>query len=125
MDQEESEETEDTDEFDAIDGLETPDAAELVEPVGAVEMGDDPADEPAEEDVDMADLLTVVELDKPVLVVDLRPRYHLESCEHLRLREPIALPVSQAREDGFTPCALCRPDAALAASTRRLRSANT
>lgn len=82
----------------------------------------DPPDEPAEEDVDMADLLIVIDLTDEVLVVDLRPRYHLAPCNHLDGREAIPLPVNEAREDGFTPCTRCGPDALLAAAARALRS---
>ncbi len=78
----------------------------------------DPLDEPAEEDVEMADVLSVIDLDVEVLVVDLRPRYHLTSCDHLRGRHSIGIPVNQARLDGFTPCSLCRPDATLATAAR-------
>ncbi len=85
----------------------------------------DPTDEPAEEDVDMADLLVVIELTDEVLVVDLRPRYHRAGCAHLKDREAIPLPVNEAREDGFTPCGLCQPDAALAAAARQTRSSRT
>lgn len=81
----------------------------------------DPADEPGEEDVDMADLLVVIDLPDEVLVIDLRPRYHLPGCVHLENREAIPLPVNEARADGFTPCGLCRPDAALAAAARQAR----
>lgn len=91
-------------------------------PVDTADTGPiDPEDEPAEEDVDMADLLTVVDLTEEVLVVDLRPRYHLARCEHLEGREVVPIPVNEAREDGFTPCSLCRPDAALAAAARSTR----
>lgn len=83
---------------------------------------DDPADEPPEEVVDMADLLVIIDLTDEVLVVDLRPRYHLSGCTHLRGREAIPLPVNEAREDGFTPCALCQPDTALAGAVRQARS---
>ncbi len=78
----------------------------------------DPLDEPAEDDVEMADVLSVIDLDVEVLVVDLRPRYHLKSCEHLGGRHSIGIPVNQARLDGFTPCSLCRPDATLATAAR-------
>ncbi len=78
----------------------------------------DPQGEPAEEDVEMADVLSVIALDVEVLVVDLRPRYHLKSCEHLLGRHSIGIPVNQARLDGFTPCSLCRPDATLATAAR-------
>lgn len=101
--------------------------AEAVEAISGSETDPtvDPVDEPAEEDVEIADVLTVVDLDVAVLVVDLRPRYHLEGCEHLRTRETIPIPVHQAREDGFTPCGLCRPDAALASAARTTNSSDS
>jgi hypothetical protein len=76
--------------------------------------------EPAEEDADVADVLAVAELDAEVRVVDERPRYHLATCRWLtgRGRPTLALPIREARELGFTPCALCTPDRALAATTR-------
>lgn len=74
--------------------------------------------EPAEEDTDAADLLAVTDLDIPVVVVDERPRYHLASCRWLGARPTLALPVREARELGFTPCAVCGPDRALAAAQR-------
>lgn len=83
---------------------------------------EDPPDEPGEEDVDVADLLIVIDLDDPVLVVDLRPRYHRTGCAHLVSRDAIALPVREAREDGFTPCVLCSPDSALAEAVRSRRT---
>jgi hypothetical protein len=78
----------------------------------------DPEVEPAEEDTDAADVLAVAELDAEVLVVDERPRYHLASCRWLTDRPTLALPVREARELGFTPCAVCTPDRALAAAHR-------
>jgi len=55
--------------------------------------------------------------DEPVWVVDGRPRYHLAGCGFLlgRRPEPEPVPLRQAVEDGFTPCALCDPDTRLAA----------
>ncbi len=78
----------------------------------------DPAVEPAEEDTDAADLLAVSELDTEVRVVDERPRYHLAGCRWLAGRPTLTLPVREARELGFTPCAVCSPDRALAAAHR-------
>jgi hypothetical protein len=75
----------------------------------------DPPDEPAEEDVSAPTVLKVVDLDAEVVVVDGRPRYHLADCPHLEGRETVPLPVSEARESGFTPCSLCKPDATLTA----------
>lgn len=77
--------------------------------------------EPAEEDTDAADLLVVSELDNSVVVLDERPRYHLEVCDWLGGRATIAVPVAEARELGFTPCALCTPDTTLAARQRATR----
>lgn len=53
--------------------------------------------------------------DEPVWVVDGRPRYHLSHCGFLLGRQPEPVPLSQAVEDGFSPCALCDPDSGLAA----------
>lgn len=78
--------------------------------------------EPTEEDTDAADLLLVCELDDEVAVVDERPRYHLPDCRWVGTRPTEALPVREARELGFTPCAGCGPDAELAA---RHRAPNT
>jgi hypothetical protein len=56
-------------------------------------------------------------------VVDEHPRYHLADCPWLAGRTTIALPVDEARTDGFTPCGLCAPDRGLAEAERRRRSA--
>ncbi|SHF33389.1 hypothetical protein [Streptoalloteichus hindustanus] len=77
-----------------------------------------PDPEPAEEDTDAADVLAVAELADQVLVVDERPRYHLADCGWLADRPTIPLPVREARELGFTPCALCAPDAVLVGRRR-------
>jgi hypothetical protein len=53
--------------------------------------------------------------DEPVWVIDGRPRYHLSGCGFLLGRHPEPVPLRQAVEDGFTPCALCDPDSELAA----------
>lgn len=82
----------------------------------------DPADEPPEEDVDMSDLLVIIDLTEEVFVVDLRPRYHLADCQHLRDREAVPIPINEARADGFTPCVLCGPDASLASAARQAGS---
>lgn len=77
--------------------------------------------EPGEEDTDAADLLVVYELTEQVLVVDEHPRYHLARCPWPDRAMAEQLPVREARELGFTPCARCRPDTALA---RRHRAAS-
>jgi hypothetical protein len=79
--------------------------------------------DPPEEDVEVTDLLTVVDLSDEVLVVDEHPRYHLAGCRWLGGRETIPLPVREARTDGFTPCAVCSPDAHLGAVERARRAA--
>lgn len=78
--------------------------------------------DPGEEDTDAADLLVVWELTDEVLVVDEYPRYHLVRCQWPGAARTERLPVREARELGFTPCALCRPDATLA---RRRRASST
>lgn len=50
-----------------------------------------------------------------VLVVPGRPRYHLAGCRYLSGRQPEECSPVDARERGFTPCGVCRPDAALVA----------
>ena len=97
-----------------------PPAPPVAPPVADAADGDDlDLDaEPAEEDTDAADLLAVTELDTEVRVVDERPRYHLTGCRWLADRPTLTLPVREARELGFTPCAVCSPDRALAAAHR-------
>lgn len=77
--------------------------------------------EPAEEPTDATDLLVVSELQAEVRVVDEHPRYHLAMCLWLVDKQTLPLPVSEARQLGFTPCARCGPDAVLAAQYRAAR----
>lgn len=78
-----------------------------------------PADEePPEEDTDAADLLAVADLVDEVRVLDERPRYHLSSCSWLAGRPTLGLPVQEARQLQFTPCAVCRPDSTLVSRSR-------
>ncbi|MFF5987512.1 hypothetical protein [Prauserella flavalba] len=79
------------------------------------------AGDPAEEQTDAADLLVVSALESEVLVVDEYPRYHVGGCTWLESKDTIPLPVKEARDLGFTPCALCTPDATLAAEHRERR----
>ncbi|WP_329102448.1 hypothetical protein OG792_23930 [Micromonospora sp. NBC_01699] len=81
---------------------------------------DDPyPDEPAAQYVAPADAARIARMAEDVLVVDGRPRYHLADCPHLRDRETEPLPVGEAVELGFTPCAACEPDTRLLADTHR------
>jgi hypothetical protein len=82
----------------------------------------DGAEDPAVEEVEVTDLLLVVDLRDEVLVVDEHPRYHLAGCSWLGARETVPLPVDEARTDGFTPCAVCAPDHALAERERARRA---
>jgi hypothetical protein len=93
------------------------------EPAAGADAYPDPPDEPPEEDVSAPDALRVTGLDTDVYVVDGRPRYHLQDCPHLADREVIPLPVPEAREAGFTPCSLCRPDTTLAGQARKAAGA--
>lgn len=78
----------------------------------------DPHDEPIEESVSDDDVRRTADLPYDVIVVDGRPRYHLVDCNHLHDRDIVSLPLAEARESGFTPCSLCRPDSTLAARAR-------
>lgn len=78
-------------------------------------------EEPGDEGTDAAVLLQGEELDVSVLVIDERPRYHLDSCGWLGDRSTVPLSLRQARRLGFTPCALCAPNAVLTAKARVVR----
>jgi hypothetical protein len=77
--------------------------------------------EPGEEPTDASDLLVVAGLNVEVRVVDEHPRYHLATCVWLANRPTIPIPVSEARQLGFTPCSRCAPDSVLAARHRAAR----
>lgn len=94
------------------------DSPEQVDQVDRVGQNGTGVDESAEEDTDAADLLLVAELTDEVRVVDEHPRYHLDDCPSLAGRTSLPLPLREARELEFTPCARCRPDATLAARQR-------
>jgi hypothetical protein len=81
----------------------------------------DDTGEPGEEPTDASDLLVVAGLNVEVRVVDEHPRYHLATCVWLANRPTIPVPVSEARQLGFTPCARCGPDGVLAARHRAAR----
>ncbi|HZD98171.1 MAG TPA: hypothetical protein VE132_08415 [Micromonosporaceae bacterium] len=79
-----------------------------------------PADEPEAESVSLDDAARVAALSREVLVIDGRPRYHLAHCVHLMGRESEPLPIAEAIELGFTPCALCEPDTNLLAEASQV-----
>jgi hypothetical protein len=66
-------------------------------------------DEPGEEELTAYVAGRVAKLRVDVLVIDGRPRYHLDECLHLLGRTTDRLPVKDAVELGFTPCADCKP----------------
>ncbi|MEH0972919.1 hypothetical protein V6U77_17505 [Micromonospora sp. CPCC 205546] len=93
-------------------------------PVADDDPGAGPAvaydDEPPAQDVTPAEAARVARLDAEVRVVDGRPRYHLADCAYLAGRRHEPLPVAEAVDLGFTPCARCAPDTALLADAGRL-----
>jgi hypothetical protein len=90
-------------------------------PADRIEDSADYSAEPGEEPTDASDLLVVAGLKAEVRVVDEHPRYHLATCLWLANRPTIPVPVSEARQLGFTPCARCGPDGVLAARSRAAR----
>jgi hypothetical protein len=78
--------------------------------------------EPPVEEVEVTDLLVVLDLTDEVLVIDEHPRYHLAGCPHVNGRGTFAMPMVEARTDGFTPCATCAPDRNLARVERARRA---
>jgi heme exporter protein D len=108
-----------TTEIRPVEAIAEPVVAEA-EPEPAPEADDE---EPDEEATDASDLLVVSDLSVEVRVVDEHPRYHLAGCTWLSGKPTLPLPVSEARQLGFTPCARCGPDAVLAAKHRASRGA--
>ena len=49
-----------------------------------------------------------------VLVVAGRPRYHVAGCRYLTGKDADEVDVQSARDEGFSACGVCKPDAALA-----------
>ncbi|MFF5055523.1 hypothetical protein ACFY1S_20315 [Micromonospora sp. NPDC000663] len=90
------------------------DGASPVDAVAAEALAGEPAAQP----VTPAEAARVARLPDPVQVVDGRPRYHLAHCAHLVGRAAETLPVAEAVELGFTPCARCAPATVLLADVR-------
>ncbi|WP_188116180.1 hypothetical protein [Salinispora cortesiana] len=78
-------------------------------------------DEPAPQSVSPAEAARLARLGREVWVVDAHPRYHLAGCSRL-LGEPEPLPVAEAVDLGFTPCAHCAPVATLLTEEGRIAS---
>jgi hypothetical protein len=83
------------------------------EPGGTADRTD-----PGVEETKTTDLPVLRDVTDEVLVVDEHPRYHLAHCAWLGSVPTEPLPVREARELGFTPCAQCRPDATLVGRRR-------
>ncbi|MEO6882017.1 MAG: hypothetical protein ABI181_13870 [Mycobacteriaceae bacterium] len=86
---------------------------------GSVEVSPGPlaADTgPAEESAEAADALRLSGLAVSVLVVDEHPRFHVAGCSWLEGRTTMTLPVGEAVDLEFTPCAWCTPVVRLAGS---------
>ncbi|MFB9683622.1 hypothetical protein [Amycolatopsis plumensis] len=77
-----------------------------------------PDSDPGVEDTPEEDAALLADLEDEVVVVDEHPRYHLRTCSWLGTRDTIPIGVGEARQLGFTPCDVCRPNAALAAAHR-------
>ncbi|MFD5091752.1 hypothetical protein ACFWMR_14195 [Amycolatopsis thailandensis] len=130
-DSEEAEEPEDSEDSPSVeesdaDEEKKPEDAEQTALIPAAGELDDTEDvpepqrngDPGEEKSDPADVAVVSELETEVVVVDEYPRYHVTSCEWLETRDTIPLGIGEARQLGFTPCALCTPDAEIAGQHR-------
>jgi hypothetical protein len=103
-------------------------AAAAAEPGAAEPARDEPAasvddvfaappafdEEPPEELSDGTVAQLVAGLEDEVVVVDEQPRYHTADCRGVAAKPVIPLPVREAVELGFTPCAWCSPNRRLA-----------
>jgi hypothetical protein len=78
--------------------------------VGAAEpaAGAEPAAEAEPAPAESAD--EELEVGGTVLVVEGRPRYHVGGCRYLTGKSAEPVDVRDAREEGFTPCGVCKPD---------------
>jgi len=100
---------------DLGDPAETPEP----EPADASAEPETTADsEPGVEETPEADIAVLADLEDEVVVVDEHPRYHLRTCPWLGPRDTIPIGVGEARQLGFTPCDVCRPNATLVATHR-------
>ena len=82
-----------------------------VRTVSAAAAASSSAGEPAETD-NLSD--EAVTAGGTVLVVPGRPRYHVEGCRYLAGKATEERDVTAALDEGFSPCGVCKPDAALA-----------
>ncbi|MEU0531095.1 hypothetical protein [Amycolatopsis tolypomycina] len=95
------------------------DPADAPEPADASAEAETTADsDPGVEETPEEDVAVLADLEDEVVVVDEHPRYHLRTCTWLGTRDTIPIGVGEARQLGFTPCDVCRPDATLVAAHR-------
>ncbi|MEV0426733.1 hypothetical protein [Micromonospora sp. NPDC050495] len=78
--------------------------------------------EPPAQPLSPAQAERLAEVFADVQVVDGHPRFHLPDCPHLIGRDDEPLPVGEAVQLGFTPCADCAPATALLPDPPRDRS---
>ena len=76
-------------------------------------------DEPDEQELTAAMAARVAKLRADVIVIDGRPRYHLDACLHLLGRTTHRLPVMDVVELGFTSCGDCEPATTLLGASAR------
>ncbi|MEV2241338.1 hypothetical protein [Micromonospora sp. NPDC049891] len=100
-------------------GWRQPPGSPVAEPRERLSFADGYDDEPGAEETTAEQAARVARLADEVRVVDGRPRYHLAECPHLVGREHEPLPVAEAVELGFTPCAHCTPDSVLLSESER------
>ncbi|MEU3457057.1 hypothetical protein ABZ671_26150 [Micromonospora sp. NPDC006766] len=94
-----------------------PPGSPVTDPSGPFDDG--PFDgEPPAQALSPADVALLARLDDAVRVVDGHPRFHLPGCSHLAGRDDEELPVAEAVELGFTPCARCAPATVLLADAQ-------
>lgn len=78
--------------------------------------------EPPAQPLSPAQAERLAEVFADVQVVDGHPRFHLPDCPHLIGRDDEPLPVGEAVQLGFTPCADCAPVTTLLSDPPRDRS---
>jgi hypothetical protein len=99
---------------EALGHAQAPDEAAAAEaapaeipPIMAPGVGTPPAQTPPAE----APPAAAVEAEDTVWVVDGYLNYHRAGCTRIAGADAVAIPLEQATEDGFQPCAFCRPAA--------------
>lgn len=89
-------------------------SAAVPRPVATADASEPPPehDDEREQDADFGGL---------VFVVQGRPGYHVQGCGYLSGGNVELVDVVEAREEGFSPCGSCRPDASLTADAELRR----